>query len=202
MSYVTHESYAVGWLWVVGSLKLYISFAKEPYKRDDILQKNPIFLRRLLIVATPYAHVVHIICDYRSLLQNIVSFIGLFCKRDYLSHVSRVICTLSVIACHTCHSLTRVNESCHTYECRISIGWEMLMNESCRLRMSHVSYECVTSHLNTPMSHIYSHGIWRIHERHDSCVRDTSHMNTPMSHMYSYELWLIHTRLIRDLTHS
>jgi len=27
---------------------------KEPYKRDDILQKRPIILRSLLIVATPY----------------------------------------------------------------------------------------------------------------------------------------------------
>ena len=31
-----------------------ISFAKEPYKRDDILQKRPVILRSLLIVATPY----------------------------------------------------------------------------------------------------------------------------------------------------
>jgi len=31
-----------------------ISFAKEPYKRDDILQKRPIILRSLLIEATPY----------------------------------------------------------------------------------------------------------------------------------------------------
>jgi len=31
-----------------------ISFAKEPYKRDYILQKRPIILRSLLIVATPY----------------------------------------------------------------------------------------------------------------------------------------------------
>ena len=27
--------------------------AKEPYKRDDILQKRPIILRRLLVVASP-----------------------------------------------------------------------------------------------------------------------------------------------------
>jgi len=33
-----------------------VSFAKEPYKRDDILRKRPAILRRLLIVATPYAH--------------------------------------------------------------------------------------------------------------------------------------------------
>ena len=44
----------MGWLRLVGSLKLYVSFAKEPYKRDDILQKRPMILRSLLIVATPY----------------------------------------------------------------------------------------------------------------------------------------------------
>jgi len=31
---------AMGWLWLVGSIKLYVSFAKEPYDRDDILQKR------------------------------------------------------------------------------------------------------------------------------------------------------------------
>jgi len=44
----------MGWLWLVGSLKLQVSFAKEPYKRDDILQRGPIILRSLLTVATPY----------------------------------------------------------------------------------------------------------------------------------------------------
>ena len=39
---------------LVGSLKLQVSFAKEPYKRDYILQKRPIILRSLLIAATPY----------------------------------------------------------------------------------------------------------------------------------------------------
>jgi len=41
------------WLRLVGSLKSYVCFAKEPYKRGDILQKKPIILRSLLIVATP-----------------------------------------------------------------------------------------------------------------------------------------------------
>jgi len=44
----------MGWLHVVSSIKLQVSFAKEPYERDDILQKRPIILRSLLIVATPY----------------------------------------------------------------------------------------------------------------------------------------------------
>ena len=44
----------MGWLRLVGSLKLLVSFAKEPYNNDYILQKRPIILRSLLIVATPY----------------------------------------------------------------------------------------------------------------------------------------------------
>jgi len=39
-----------GWLRLVGSLKLYVSFAQEPYKRNDIVQKKPIISRSLLIV--------------------------------------------------------------------------------------------------------------------------------------------------------
>jgi len=30
----------MGWLWSVGPIKLKVSFAKEPYKRDDILGKR------------------------------------------------------------------------------------------------------------------------------------------------------------------
>jgi len=30
----------MGLLWLVGSIKLKVSFAKEPYKRDNILQKR------------------------------------------------------------------------------------------------------------------------------------------------------------------
>jgi len=43
----------MGWLRLVGSLKSQVSFAKEPYKTDYILQKRPIILRSLQIEATP-----------------------------------------------------------------------------------------------------------------------------------------------------
>ena len=46
-------SMTMGWLRAVGSLKSYVFSAKEPYKRDNILQKRPIILRSLRIVATP-----------------------------------------------------------------------------------------------------------------------------------------------------
>jgi len=42
----------MGWLRLVGSLKVYVSFAKETYKTDDILQKRPIIFRILLTVTT------------------------------------------------------------------------------------------------------------------------------------------------------
>jgi len=44
---------ALGWLRLVGSLKLQVSFAKEPYKRVYILRKRLIIVKSLLIVATP-----------------------------------------------------------------------------------------------------------------------------------------------------
>ena len=46
----------MGWLWLVGSLKLQVSFARETYRRDDILQKRLIIESILLTVATPYTN--------------------------------------------------------------------------------------------------------------------------------------------------
>jgi len=43
----------MGWLQLVGSIKLKVSFVKETYKRDNILQKRHIILSILLTVATP-----------------------------------------------------------------------------------------------------------------------------------------------------
>jgi len=51
--YVIHVC-PMAWLRLVGSLKLQVSFAKEPCKRDYILQRRPNILRSLLIAATPY----------------------------------------------------------------------------------------------------------------------------------------------------
>ena len=39
VSCIHHDA---GWLRWVGSIKLHVSFAKEPYKTDDILQKRPV----------------------------------------------------------------------------------------------------------------------------------------------------------------
>ena len=46
----------IRWFWSVGSIKSKVSFAKEPYKTDDILQKRPVILSIPLTAATPYAN--------------------------------------------------------------------------------------------------------------------------------------------------
>jgi len=48
----------MGWLRLVGSLKWCVSLSKEPYKRDDILQKWHVIL--LLIVTTPYGSCIRV----------------------------------------------------------------------------------------------------------------------------------------------
>jgi len=49
--------YAYGVATISRLLEILRLFCKEPYKTDDILQKRPIILRILLIVATPYVYV-------------------------------------------------------------------------------------------------------------------------------------------------
>jgi len=44
----------MGWHRLVGSIKLQVSFAKELYERDNILEKRPVISSILLTVATPY----------------------------------------------------------------------------------------------------------------------------------------------------
>ena len=58
----------MGWLRLVGSFKLQVSFAKEPYKRDYILQKRRIILRSLLIIATPQNFIMSRHCHYTDTL--------------------------------------------------------------------------------------------------------------------------------------
>jgi len=53
--YMTHMG---GWLWFIGSLKIQVSFAEYSLFYRALLQKRPMFLGRLLIVATS-DHMTH-----------------------------------------------------------------------------------------------------------------------------------------------
>jgi len=58
MSHVTWLTHMddTGWLRLVGSLKLQVSFAEYSLFYRALLQKRPIILRSLLIVASPYTY--------------------------------------------------------------------------------------------------------------------------------------------------
>jgi len=90
-------------------LKITLLSCKEPYKRDYILQKRPIILRSLLIVATPPYE------GYRW-LTSWVSYE--FMNQSWVNE-------------------SVMSESCHTHEWSISHIWMSHvahMNESCRTR--------------------------------------------------------------------
>ena len=52
---------AIGWLRLVGSLKISVSFAEYSLFYRALLQKRPVFLGSLLVVATPYCLPTHLL---------------------------------------------------------------------------------------------------------------------------------------------
>ena len=75
----------MGWLRLAGSLKLWVSFAKWPYKRDDILHKRSITLRSLLIAATSYIAFMSVLMSEKvygvATISRLLKITGFFCKR-------------------------------------------------------------------------------------------------------------------------
>ena len=106
--------FCMGWLRLVNSLKLLVSFAKEPYKRDYILQKRPIILRSLLIVATPYmnagCHTYAI-----GMLQIRLGHVTHMSTASVCPHTHAHKKTHVHTRAHTCvHTCTRVHMHTHT----------------------------------------------------------------------------------------
>jgi len=62
------------WLRFVTSIKLQVSFEKEPYKRDNILQKRLIILSILLTVATPLESLSVVRCTLNLLFYMLGAF--------------------------------------------------------------------------------------------------------------------------------
>jgi len=110
----------MGWLRLVGSLKIIVSFAKKPYKREDILQKRPTILMSLLHVATPYAQRCFVqLTSFRSACQkeskkSEFHFFGYKSRPKntemQTSHVAR-----KNTSRHTCNSFEKACHPPHTY---------------------------------------------------------------------------------------
>jgi len=75
--YMSIPPHVCTWLCLVGSIKLQVSFAKEPFKRANNLQKRPIILLILLIVATPYPSSLSLLRKWQDKTKSIDS-----CSRE------------------------------------------------------------------------------------------------------------------------
>jgi len=162
---------------------------KEPYKRDHILQKRLILLRRLLIVATPYvASVWHdsFMCGARPF------------------HVyDSFICVVSV-GWLWCGYFSCV---CETWDSFICVAWLIHV-----CGMSHSCVTCLIYLCDMTHSYVWHDSVILIHVCHDSfmcaithsCVRHVSFI-CDMTHLIVWHdsficvTWLIY---LCDMTHS
>ena len=99
-----------------------VSFAKEPYKRYHILQKRPIILRSLLIVATPYVKWHIHMCNM---------------TRFFVRHDSSVCMTWLMHMCVMTHP-------CVLYDSIISVKRLIQMWWKTRFFVRHDSFLCMT----------------------------------------------------------
>jgi len=111
----------MGCLQLVGSLKLQVSFAKEPYKTDDILQKRPMILRSLLIVAAPYRYICYAnSCTYTYvyMMNESCHTLSVWLGMSHGPHYAHIYtCIHTYMWINTYVNLCYVNnlhESCHT----------------------------------------------------------------------------------------
>jgi len=122
----------MGWLRWVGSLKLQVSFAKEPHEKDYILQKRPTILRSLLFVATPYQWT----------MTNELYHMEESCHVS-VSHVETPSHDDQGITCSTYNFLARMSRVTYQYamsqiNCILSH-----ISEPCHISASHVTYKWV-----------------------------------------------------------
>ena len=168
----------MGWLRLVGSLKLQVSFANEPYKRDYILQKRPIFLRSLLSVATPYL------------------FEDLYQLHDYISCVTILHHNLT-ISLYLTWLTSRVRVDYYLFEDLsplydyISYVTILHHNLTISLYLTWLTHTGRVDHYSFDVGHdswLITHHSWLI--THDSSL-------------IIYESWLMtHARLMWDMTHD
>jgi len=95
--------WSMGWLRLVGSLKLKVYFAKEPNKRDDFLPKRPVIWRSLLLVSTPYTYMPHLARLDRALsgmcAHGMTCLYILYHKAARLEDMNRCVCIFGRAMC-------------------------------------------------------------------------------------------------------
>ena len=188
------------WLRVVGSLKVQVSFAKEPQKRDNILQKRPVILRSLLIVATPLHSIVcylHVCMGWLRLvgcLKIQVSFAKETYKRDLYSAKRHIFLSILLLVAtpyvyiHTCmYIYVHICMPIHIYR-NTFFSKKSLHMHVCTCIFIHVCiYVCIYIYISVPT---YIH----IGTRICICIYTYKHIsrNIYVQNIYVYIYTCIH----------
>ena len=90
----------MGWIQLVGSLKLQVSFAEFSLFDRALLQKRPVILKSLLIVATPY---LYMSLPYNSAIQH-------QCKSAGVLQSVAVCCSVLKFVAGCCSVLLMINK--------------------------------------------------------------------------------------------
>ena len=206
----------MGWLRLVGSLNLQVSFAKKPYKRDIYSSKRRIILRSLLIVATPYTH------DYihEYICTRVCAYIFVYINMRigiYIHMCTHTSCICSVAPCHPSLPVTAylslAHSQTHTRRMRYLFNCSRWLSSTLSFTLTHFSctrYGCLSreyscnilqftaTHCDTPQTlvrHIQdcslSCGRFCLHTTHCNTLQHTAtHCNT-LQHTHQAQALLV-----------
>jgi len=142
-------------------------FSKEPYKRDDILQKRPIVLSSLLIVATPYEKVKSHVNGSCFIWASRVTF---DCDMAHVNE-SRYTCKWAMF---------HANESC--------LAW--MSHVICELDMW-ISHSCMTKPCPIWMSHVMQ--VWERGSRSTRRIKKwVVYIRQEVPKNHSFHTWINH----------
>jgi len=164
----------MGWLRLVGSLKLRVSCAQEPYKRDDILQKRPIILRTLLILATPYTPYHARICTtFWHPAYNVRDFLTPCIQHVLLSDTLHMMCATFWHPAYNMRYFLTPSMICTTF-------WHPAYN-MCDFLTSYIWYVRLSDTLHTTCATFW-HPTYDMYDFLTSCIQhvrlsDTLHMS-------------------------
>jgi len=147
-------NFNMGWLRLVGSFQLYVCFAEICIFYRALLQKRPVILRRLLIVATPYHFpswsrpILGSFQLYVSFAEYCIFYRALLQKRPVIYDICTMYLhdTRMYVECDICITLhTFVSLYIHLYHFTyICINLNTFV--SLYIHLYHFTYICITLH--------------------------------------------------------
>jgi len=191
------HKYNMGWLRWVGSSKLYVSFAKEPYKRDDILQKKRIIWRNLRIVATLVINAVFIThrhkytwrMEYWWLITTyIVLIYYVITQQSFIAHHHRYGWKMRYLL------LVITNTECYM-QCLLRIIANSIYYSTSHIRLKYWVLHAVFFYYTSLPIHSYT-SLIRVPRLIHTCDMTYSHVRHDS---FTCVVWLIH---VWDMTHS